>query len=84
MCNVAMDIKTAQADVRRIYRYGYVGPLVSGVLWIITAAIADVYSQGFAIAFFFVSGIFIFPITLLILKMLGGPAGLPNGHPIVG
>ncbi len=79
-----MNIKAAQADVRRIYRCGFVGPLVSGVLWVAAAAIAEVYNQSFATAFFFLSGIFIFPITSLILKMLGGPSGLPKGHPMTG
>ena len=34
------DIDEAQADVRRVYRGGFVGQLVSGTLWLIAAAVA--------------------------------------------
>lgn len=79
-----MDIKTAQADVRRIYRYGFVGQLVSGVIWLIAATLASTHNYNTAIAFFFIIGMFIFPLTSLIIKLLGGPSALPKGHPMIG
>ncbi|TFD12223.1 hypothetical protein E3T35_07705 [Cryobacterium sp. TMT1-2-2] len=38
-----MEISQAQADVRRIYRAGFPGPLVSAVIW---AAASAVFTWG--------------------------------------
>ncbi|GAA1768309.1 hypothetical protein GCM10009747_31410 [Agromyces humatus] len=34
-----------------------------------------------AIATFFIGGMFIFPLATLVLKLMGGSAALPKGHP---
>ena len=34
-----MDVGQAQADVRRVYRGGFSGPLVSAVIWFAAAAV---------------------------------------------
>ena len=76
-----MDIERMQADVRRIYRGGFAGPFVSAVIWAGAAAIYQWASPGWAMAALFVGGVLIFPLSTLVLKLLGGPASLPKGHP---
>ena len=73
-----MDVLRAQADVRRIYRGGFSGPLVSGIIW--GAANAAFYwgSAAAGMAVLFVGGAFIFPLATLVLKLMGGPIALPK------
>lgn len=77
-----MRIDEAQADVRRVYRGGFVGQLVSGILWLISAAVATWVSPGASIAALFLGGMLVFPLTPLALRAAGGPAVSPNGHPM--
>lgn len=77
-----MRIDEAQADVRRVYRGGFVGQLVSGALWLIAAAVASWVSPGASIATLFLGGMLIFPLTTLALRAAGGPPALPKGHPM--
>jgi len=77
-----MRIDEAQGDVRRVYRGGFVGQLVSGALWLIAAAIASWVSPAASIATLFFGGMLIFPLTTLALRAAGGPTALPKGHPM--
>lgn len=77
-----MDISAAQADIRRVYRHGSVGQIVTALIWTASAAAA---SSGFADAapfVLFLGGMLIFPLTTLGLRLLGGPGALPAGHPM--
>lgn len=76
-----MQIEQAQADVRRIYRGGFSGPLVSSLVWFVAAAIYQWGSAGAAMTALFVGGMLIFPLSTLVLKLMGGPTALPKGHP---
>lgn len=76
-----MQVEQAQADVRRVHRGGFSGPLVSAVIWFAAAATYQWGSPGAAMTVLFLGGILIFPLTVLVLKIMGGPAGLPKGHP---
>lgn len=76
-----MQIEQAQADVRRIYRRGFSGPLISSFVWFISAAVYQWVAPAPAIAVLFLGGMLIFPLTTLLLKIIGGPAALPKGHP---
>ncbi|MGO4784756.1 DUF7010 family protein [Cryobacterium sp. W22_MBD10_FK3] len=76
-----VHINEGQADIRRVYRGGLAGQLVSGVLWLVAAAVATWGSPDAAIATLFLGGMLIFPLTSLVLRLGGGPAGLPKGHP---
>ncbi|MFC5930440.1 hypothetical protein D6T64_18730 [Cryobacterium melibiosiphilum] len=76
-----MHIAAAQLDVRRIYRGGFVGQLVSGGIWLLAAAVATWISPTASMAALFLGGTLIFPITTVVLSAAGGPAGLPKGHP---
>jgi len=78
-----MQVKEAQADVRRIYRGGFAGPLVSALIWSAAAAVYQWGSSATAMVVLFFGGMLIFPLSTLVLKIAGGPASLPKGHPSI-
>ncbi|MFB9308295.1 DUF7010 family protein [Agromyces hippuratus] len=76
-----VDVLQAQADVRRIYRGGFSGPLVSAIIWAVAAAVFFWVSPAAGMAVLFFGGMLIFPLAALVLKFMGGPVALPKGHP---
>ena len=76
-----MDVREAQADVRSAYRGGFAGPLVSALIWFLAAAAYQWASPGVGTAILFLGGMLIFPLSALVLKILGSPSSLPKGHP---
>jgi hypothetical protein len=79
---VNVDIKDAQRDVRTAYLGGFAGQLVSGAVWSVSAAFATWDSARAAIWVLVVGGFFIFPLTQLLLRLMGRPVALPKGHPM--
>ena len=77
-----MTILEAQRDVRRAFRNGVVGAGVSAALWLVSAACATALGPRAGVLVLVFGGMLIFPTTLLLLRLLGGPAGLPGGHPM--
>jgi hypothetical protein len=77
-----MHVVDAQRDVREVYVGGFYGQLVSAGLWLVAAAAATWASLGAGVVTLVVGGILIFPLTTLALKLSGGPAALPPGHPM--
>jgi len=78
-----MDVKEAQQDVRRVYRGGFSGPLVSALIWATASVVYQWGSASAAMAVLFIGGMLIFPLSALVLKAMGGPAFLPKGHPSI-
>lgn len=76
-----VDVLQAQADVRRIYRGGFSGPLVSAIIWAVAAAVFFWVSPAAGMAVLFFGGMLIFPLAALVLTFMGGPVALPKGHP---
>jgi hypothetical protein len=76
-----VEIAVAQGDVRRIYRGGFSGPLVSIIVWSVANAVFYWGSPGAGMTVLFIGGMFIFPLGTLVLKVMGGPTALPQGHP---
>ncbi len=75
-----MQIKEAQADLRRSFVGGGPGVIVSGLVWAV-AGIVDSRTgaaQGFAVLFF--GGMLIFPLAFLIDRVLFRRAGLQPGN----
>jgi hypothetical protein len=68
-----MEIAVAQREVRQVFRGGFVGQLVSGLLWLASAVAATSGTARQAILILVVGGFFIFPLTTLGLRLLGGP-----------
>lgn len=77
-----MNITEAQRDVRTTFLGGFAGQLVSSLVWFLSAALATWYTSSSAILVLVVGGIFIFPLTQLLLRLMGRPASLPKGHPM--
>jgi hypothetical protein len=77
-----MTISDAQRDVRTIFLGGFAGQLVSSCIWFASAGLATWYSIRAGIVMLVVGGIFIFPLTQLLLRAMGRPFSLPKGHPM--
>lgn len=77
-----MDVAAAQREVRSIYLGGYFGQLVSGTLWLVSAAFATWMSQRAGIFVLVLGGFAIFPLTQLLLLVTGRPASLTDKNPL--
>lgn len=66
-----MQIADAQREMRTRYVGGFYGQLVSGALWIVSAALATWSTPRAAITTIVVGGMFIFPLTELLLRLEG-------------
>jgi hypothetical protein len=77
-----MDIREAQRDVQATFLRGTVGQTVSGLIWLVSAALGTWVSERSAILVLVLVGALVFPLTQLALRLLGRPAGLPKGHPM--
>jgi len=66
-----MEISEAQKEMRTRFVGGFYGQLVSGVLWLISASLATWSSPRASITVLVVGGMFIFPLTELLVR-LGG------------
>lgn len=77
-----MEILQAQRDVRTTFLGGFAGQLISGIIWLLSAALATWYSQTAGIAVLVFGGVFIFPLTQLMLRLMGHAGSLPSGHPM--
>lgn len=76
-----MTIAEAQADVRRTYRGGYSGPLVSAVVWAVANTVYFLVSPSAGMVALFFGGMLIFPLSALILRVTTHGGALPKGHP---
>jgi hypothetical protein len=76
-----MNIETAQREVRTVFLGGFAGQLVSGILWIVSAALSTWVSRNIGMVFLFVGGMLIFPLTQLVLRLMGNRAELSKENP---
>ena len=79
---MSMPIEEAQREMREVYRNGAFGGLVSGALWLASAAAGTWGSRNAAVLVLVVGGFFIFPLTQLALKVAGGRASLSQANPL--
>src|SRR5215472_6241805 len=77
-----MTISDAQRDVRTVFIGGFAGQLVSSFVWFTSAGFATWYTTKAGIVLLIGGGFFIFPLTQLLLRAMGGPFSLPRGHPM--
>lgn len=66
-----MTIDEAQREVRIRFVGGFYGQLVSGLLWLVVAALATWSSPRAAITTLVVGGFFIFPLTEMLIRLSG-------------
>lgn len=71
-----MTITEAQREMRTRYVGGFFGQLVSGSLWLLSASLAVWSTPRVAITTLVLGGVFIFPITELLIRMTGARARL--------
>lgn len=79
-----MNIREAQRDVRTTFLGGFAGQLVSGLIWLLSAALATWVSQTSGMIILLLGGIFIFPLTQLLLRLMRQAGSLPKDHPMNG
>lgn len=79
-----MLITDAQWEIRQAYLGGFMGQLVSGLLWIATAAVATWGSPTTAITMVVLGGMLIFPLTRLGLHAIGHRVAITPGNPLNG
>jgi len=76
-CNVFIneDKKTGlsldQKEMRMKFLGGFAGQLVSGMIWLIASAISVLINEKYGMAVLFFGSMGIFPLTQLVLKMMG-------------
>lgn len=68
-----MNTSAAQREMRHAFLGGFMGQLVSSALWLGAAALATWGPPARAILFLVVSGVFIFPLTRMGLRLMGRP-----------
>lgn len=77
-----MKISDAQQEVRLVYLGGFAGQLVSSGVWFVSAALATWSAPAHGIVALVLGGFFIFPLTQLLLRLMGGPASLAATNPM--
>ena len=77
-----MDIVQGQRDVRETFLGGFAGQLVSAVLWGVSAAACTWHSLRVGGVILLLGEFLIFPLTQLLLRMMGHAYALPKGHPM--
>jgi len=76
-----MQISVAQQEVRTVYVGSFSGLIVTGVIWLLSAALGSWMSIGLAIWALILGGTFIYPLSQLLLKAMGKPASLSKDNP---
>jgi uncharacterized protein DUF7010 len=71
-----MLIKEAQREIRSAFLGGFVGQLVAGIIWALSAAVGTWIAPRLGMAVLFFVSMLLFPFTQLILTLIGRPAKL--------
>ncbi|MGA2559774.1 MAG: hypothetical protein ABSF17_08850 [Terracidiphilus sp.] len=77
-----MLVSDAQREVRTVYVGGFWGQLVSGAIWLTSAALGTWATPRAAIIAIVAGGFFIFPLTQLMLRLSGRQASLTSDNPL--
>ena len=74
-------IANAQREMRSAFLGGFAGQLVSGLIWLGASAISILGTSHYGMAFLFFGSMSVFPLTQLILRLMGRSArvGAENG-----
>lgn len=77
-----MQVSEAQREVRITFLGGFPGQMVSGLLWLVSAGLGSTGRIRPAILVLVVGGMFIFPLTMLVLRLMGRPSSLSPHNPL--
>jgi len=77
-----MTVEQAQREMRICLLGGFMGQLVSALLWLASAALATWWSHSSAITLLIAAGFFIFPLTKLGLRLIGHRAQVSADNPL--
>jgi hypothetical protein len=77
-----MEVQIAQREVREVFLGGSVGQAVSGLIWLLSAALGTWVSTRYAILALALVGAFIFPLTQLVIRSMGRKASLSKDNPL--
>lgn len=77
-----MQVEIAQSEMRSVFKSGAVGQLVSGLIWLLSAAFSTWVSRQSGVLILFFGGMVIFPLTQLALKLTGHSPQLNPGNPL--
>ena len=77
-----MQIADAQREVRVVFLGGFIGTAVSSGLWFLSAALSTWGSPRRGIVLLVLGGALIFPITQLLLRVVGRRASLSSDNPM--
>lgn len=80
--NEINTLREAQADMRSGYANGSVGIIVSGIIWLTSALVAFQFSNKQAIWTLLIGGMFIYPLSVLLAKLLGLSDAHTKGNPL--
>src|SRR6516165_6498159 len=79
---IPMTVADAQREVRTVFLGGSVGQVVSGAIWLLSAGLSTWVGTREGIIALVVGGMFIYPLTQLVLRLLGRPWALPRDNPL--
>ena len=71
-----MFIKEAQREMRSAFLGGFVGQLIAGIIWAVSAAASTWVTPRLGMAALFFVSMLLFPFTQFTLKLIGRPATL--------
>lgn len=76
------SIRQAQEDMRNAYGNGSLGVLVSGAVWVAASLVVNYYSAQNGIWTLIIGGMFIFPLSILIDKLVGLRGAHDKNNPL--
>ena len=82
--DASMTLSEAQAEFRSTYRGGSVGLAVAGLVWSAATITTLAVGINWGIVVMVGVGFFIYPLTLLVLKMFGGHTPISTNNPLRG
>lgn len=77
-----LNIADAQRDMRFGYFGGAPGVLASAIAWLVASGIAVFVAPFSAVWALFIGGMFIFPVGVVVAKILGRPGKHSRGNPL--
>ena len=77
-----MTVEEAQRDMRQAFGGGFFGQLVSGIIWGLSGAFATWGTPRAAILLLVLGGFFIFPLTVVLLRISGRSGSAAPGNPL--